>query len=250
LPGVEAFAGPLTIEQLAAQTGMSVRNIRAHQSRGLLPAPELRGRTGYYGRAHVERIERIQLLQAEGLNLEAIRRLLDEAAADELLRFTRSAREPFASERPRTVTLKELASRWRGDDGPRVLERALEVGFLAPAEGGAFLERSPRLARAAEELEEIGIPAVAGLEALASVKRHAEGIAAAYVGLFLARVWAPFEADGCPPERWPEVQEALDRLRPLAAESLQAVFGIAMSDAVEQALGERLERLGTLAPGR
>ena len=28
----------LTIDQLAQRTGMTVRNIRAHQSRGLLPA--------------------------------------------------------------------------------------------------------------------------------------------------------------------------------------------------------------------
>ena len=39
----------LTIEQLAHETGMTVRNIRAHQSRGLLPPPEVRSRTGYYG---------------------------------------------------------------------------------------------------------------------------------------------------------------------------------------------------------
>jgi MerR HTH family regulatory protein len=30
----------LTIEQLAAESGMSVRNIRAHQARGLLDPPE------------------------------------------------------------------------------------------------------------------------------------------------------------------------------------------------------------------
>ena len=29
----------LTIEQLAAESGMTVRNIRAHRARGLLPAP-------------------------------------------------------------------------------------------------------------------------------------------------------------------------------------------------------------------
>ena len=29
----------LTIDQLAQRTGMTVRNIRAHQSRGLLPRP-------------------------------------------------------------------------------------------------------------------------------------------------------------------------------------------------------------------
>jgi len=43
----------LTIEQLAAETGMTVRNIRNHQSRGLLPPPDVRARTGYYGPEHV-----------------------------------------------------------------------------------------------------------------------------------------------------------------------------------------------------
>ena len=45
------IANTLTVEQLAAESGMSVRNIRAHQARGLLPPPEVRQRVGYYGRA-------------------------------------------------------------------------------------------------------------------------------------------------------------------------------------------------------
>jgi hypothetical protein len=36
----------LTIEQLAGASGMSVRNIRAHQARGLVSAPEVRMRVG------------------------------------------------------------------------------------------------------------------------------------------------------------------------------------------------------------
>ena len=55
----------LTIDELARRTGMTVRNIRAHQSRGLLPPPEVRGRTGYYGSEHLARIELIRELQAE-----------------------------------------------------------------------------------------------------------------------------------------------------------------------------------------
>src|SRR4051794_34695752 len=53
-------AADLTIDELAQRTGMTVRNIRAHQSRGLLPPPEVRGRTGFYGPDHVARIELIQ----------------------------------------------------------------------------------------------------------------------------------------------------------------------------------------------
>jgi hypothetical protein len=39
------------------------------------------------------------------------------------------------------------------------------------------------------------------------------------------------------------VREALERLRPLAAESLLAIFGIAMDDAADRAFGRQLERL-------
>jgi hypothetical protein len=42
---------------------------------------------------------------------------------------------------------------------------------------------------------------------------------------------------GRPPERWPEVRETLERLRPLAGDAVMAVFGLAMSDAVERAFG-------------
>src|SRR4051795_10023267 len=100
-------AAELTIDELAQRTGMTVRNIRAHQSRGLLPPPEVRGRTGYYGPAHVARLELIRTLQDEGFNLEAIRRLIERADGtdEELLRFTRVAHAPFADEAPEVLGL-------------------------------------------------------------------------------------------------------------------------------------------------
>ncbi len=69
-------AAPMTIDALAQRTGMSARNIRAHQSRGLLAPPRLRGRTGYYSQEHVARIELIQMLQSDGFSLALIERLL------------------------------------------------------------------------------------------------------------------------------------------------------------------------------
>ena len=54
----------LTIEELAVETGMTVRNIRSHRARGLLPAPEVRDRVGYYGPDHLARLRMIQELPA------------------------------------------------------------------------------------------------------------------------------------------------------------------------------------------
>ena len=225
---------------------MTVRNIRAHQSRGLLPPPEVRGRTGFYGEDHVARIELIKELQADGFNLEAIRRLVDNAGGSsaEVLRFTREVRDAFEEEEPDIVTLEELAERW-GEHGDLTLfERAMKMGLLRAIGEDRFEERSPRLGRAGRELADLGIPARRSAQTLERLHRHADGVARAYVELFLETIWKPFDEAGRPPDQWPQVQEALARLRPLAAESLQAMFGLVMTERVEQAVGREIERLG------
>jgi DNA-binding transcriptional MerR regulator len=219
---------------------MTVRNVRAHQSRGLLPPPEVRGRTGYYGAEHVARLELIRELQADGFNLELIRRLL-ASSGTAALRFTRALRAPFGEREPEVITAAELAERW-GSSDPELLERAQALGIMRPHGDGRYEEVSPTLARASAELAEIGISAHQALEVAGSLREHADSIAQAYLKLFSDAVWEPFEAAGLPEERWAEVLEALERLRPLAAESLHAMFGLAMDAATERTLGRLPER--------
>ena len=122
----------LTIEQLAAQSGMSVRNIRSHQARGLLSPPEVRLRVGYYGPEHVAQLRLIRDLQAEGFNLAGIKRLLDDTqgTAERLMRFKESITEH--REPAETLTLAELGRRFRvsGEQAPRVLAQAENLGVL------------------------------------------------------------------------------------------------------------------------
>src|ERR1700733_10983997 len=70
----------LTTEQLPAQSGMSVRNIRAHQARGLLAPPEVRARVGYYGPEHLEQLRLIRALQEGGFNLSGTKGWADARA--------------------------------------------------------------------------------------------------------------------------------------------------------------------------
>jgi hypothetical protein len=65
-----------TIGELAEQVGMTVRNIRAYQARGLLPPPLVDGRVGFYTETHRERLRMIRRLRSEGFNLVAISALL------------------------------------------------------------------------------------------------------------------------------------------------------------------------------
>ena len=222
---------------------MTVRNVRAHQSRGLLPPPEVRGRTGYYGPEHVTRIDLIRELQDDGFSLELIGRLLASAGTSEAaMRFVRAMRAPYGEEEPQVITAEELSSRW-GDDDPKLLERAIELGIMRPLGKGRYEEVSPRLARVSAELAELGVSAGQALEVAGSLRRHSDRVARAYMKLFIDAVWKPFESEGRPEERWTEVSEALERMRPLAVESLVAVFGLAMDDATERTFGRQLERL-------
>jgi DNA-binding transcriptional MerR regulator len=233
----------MTIRQLAERTGMTVRNIRAHQTRGLLPPPNVRGRTGYYGEEHVARIEMTKEMQADGLNLEAIRRVLDdESSAAAIFDFTRALRAPFEDEAPEIVEAAELAGIWGEAADPKLTRRAEKLGIFRTLPDGRVEVISPRLLRAAAELAELGIGPEGALVAAEKLRRHADGVARAFVDLFVKEVWQPFDRAGRPERDWPRMSEALERMRPLAAGALQATFQIAMGEAVEKE-SERTLRL-------
>jgi hypothetical protein len=116
------------------------------------------------------------------------------------------------------------------------------MGALVPLGGDRYEVPSPTLLRAAEEVVSQGVPLDAALSVLESMHRHSEAVARRFVKLFLDEVWAPFEQAGHPEERWPEVVEAIERLRPLASEAMLAVFQQTMTREVEGAFGKQLER--------
>ena len=233
----------LTVEQLAYETGMSVRNIRNHQSRGLLPPPEVRARIGYYGSEHVERLRLIQEMQAEGFKLTAIQRILGEdgGAAERFVGLRRAVTAPFETEAPEILDTDELAERF-GPADERLIAKAQKLGFLVPLGDGRFEAPSPALVRAAEQVVALGIPLPTALGVLEKVRRNSQSTARSFVDLFLDEVWKPFDDAGRPDERWPEITEAIEQLRPLAAEALLAIFKQTMADAVEDAFGRVLEQ--------
>ena len=239
----------MTIDELARRTGMTVRNIRAHQSRGLVPPPEVRGRTGFYGDDHVSRIELIQELQADGFNLESIRKLLEGAggSSSEVLNFSRTLRAPFEDEQPEILDEQEMAERWGGPLDARLMARTEKLGLLRDLGDGRYEILSPRLQRAGLELAELGVPPEVALEVVSQVRTSARRVARVFIELFLENVWKPFNEAGRPEEEWPKVRDALERLRPLASEALLVIFQQVMSETVEEVTGREIQR-GLTAP--
>jgi len=233
----------LTVEQLAYETGMSVRNIRNHQSRGLLPPPEVRSRVGYYGPAHVARLRLIQEMQAEGFKLSAISRLIGEHGedADRFVGLRQAVTAPFATESPEVYSREELVEKFGADDD-KLIEKAKRLGLLVDLGGERYEAPSPALIRAAEEVLAMGIELPAALAAIEKLNRNAQSSARTFVDLFVERVWKPFDDAGRPEEGWEEIIAAIGRLRPLAFDALNATFRLTLTTEIEKAFGEVLER--------
>jgi DNA-binding transcriptional MerR regulator len=233
----------LTIDELARETGLTVRNVRSHHARGLLPPPEVRGRTGFYGPEHVERLRLIQELQSEGMKLEGIRRLLGDSG-ERLIALKRAAGE--AAETPEIVSAASLGERLRigAEDNPRkLLGKAQKLGILVPLGGGVYEVPSPALLAAAEEVVRHGVGLGHALDMISSVARHSRAVSREFIKLFMDDVWKPFADAGMPEERWGELAESIEHVRPLAGQALLAVFRRTMDEEVEATFADMARRL-------
>jgi DNA-binding transcriptional MerR regulator len=237
----------LTIEELAAATGLSVRNIRSHQARGLLAPPEVRLRVGYYGPAHVAQLRLIRELQDQGFNLNGIKRLLDDSqgAAERLLRVRQSLAPQAPSGPVEIFSAVELGQRFHlGEaEGRELLARAIKLGFLLPVGGDTYEVANPAILEVGDEAVRSGIPLRAAVDLIEEIGRHCDSVSRSFVRLFLREVWKPFAKADMPSERWPEIEDAVERLRPAASKALAGIFHERLSTQIEGALDEITRRL-------
>ncbi len=234
----------LTIDQLAQSTGLTVRNVRSYQSRGLIPPPEVQGRVGYYGADHLARLALIREMQAQGFNLTAIANVLEQArgSGEEVLSFTRSLMAPFETETPEIIGQADLLERLGGNVERQLIAKAEKLGLVIPITADSFEVPSPTLLAAGERLVALGVPFDAALDTMDRLRRDTQRVAQTFVRIFLEYIWKPFDDAGRPESDWPQVRAALDQLRPLATEALTATFQPTMTKAVEVAFGKELDR--------
>lgn len=226
---------------------MSVRNIRSHQARGLLAPPEVRSRVGYYGPEHVAQLRLIRDLQEEGFNLGGIKRLIEDThgTAERLLRVRQSLTAPPKDGSAETHTAVELGRRFRlePDEGREVLGKAIKMGVLIPVGGDKYEAPNPSLLALGDEAVRTGIPLGAALAVIEDVQRHCDSASRSFVQLFLREVWKPFAKEDMPVERWPEIEDAVERLRPAATEALVTTFQQRLGIQIDRALSDITRRL-------
>ncbi len=238
--------GGMTIDALSRRSGVTSRNIRAYQTRGLLTPPRMTGRVGYYDDAHLARLTYISGLQERGFSLAAIQALLD--AWDEgrdltdVLGFEEVLNAPWSDEKPERFSAERLLEIFpETAENPGLLTQAMALGLLVVVDDGLEAP-SPRLIRVGAGLVAAGIPLGAALEEYERLATDAARIAERFVTLFEDHVWEPFVAAGLPPDQLAGVTDALQRVRPLAGAAMDGALAQAMERAVAASATRQVAR--------
>ena len=240
-PGAE-----LTVDQLAARVGLTVRNVRAYAARGLLPPPRLVGRTGYYGREHVARLVLVREMLAEGYSLTMIERTLASAphtASVATLALHRALLTPWLPPEPEVISREQLAARTGVEPDADVLTELVGLGLLEELDDGRLRVLDPALLAAGQQVVDLGVPPAALIAAQTRVIELVREIATTYVQMYVDTGWRAFAEAGAPRAQLDEVRATVARLQPAAAQALLASFRTEMAAAVESAV---LRELGSV----
>jgi DNA-binding transcriptional MerR regulator len=234
-------AEQLTVEDVAAEAGVPVSTVRLYQSRGLLPAPEHRGRVAYYGPGHVARMRLIGRLQEDGFSLASIKHLVQAWEEGRGLPELLGLEERVAGwdREPVEVSPAELASLLAGADlTPDVLSHAQRLGLVLVGDDGTLTVPDLELLRVGAELISMGVPANEVLDEYEALLGTVRPITERFVGLFERRFLAPVEDQGFTPEGVRSLTDTLDRLRVLATRVVAAAMRQAFADAARAKLAE------------
>lgn len=228
-----------TIDRLAAHAGMTVRNVRAHAARGLLPPPRMQGRTGFYGSDHLARLDLITHLQAEGFSLAAIERLVEATpnqSAERALSQYLEMLTPWRAEPPVDLSREEFTS-WLGGE-PASFSALVDAGMVEELPEDRIRVHSPEMVRAGVEAAALGLPVEALLRTRERVLAHLDEVADGFVDLFRSTVWQEFVAAGLPAEQLDGVRHAVANLQPIAARTVMSAFRETMPRAVGELVRE------------
>lgn len=244
-PGVPE--GPYRVGELARRTGISVRNIREYQDRGLLTPPQRVGRIALYDETHIVRLELIERLLKRGYTIAVIRDLLDAWSEGrdlaDVMGLEATVSKPWSDEESAKVTLLALRRMFGWQLTPAIIRRAVRMGILRPAGVRAFDVPSPKLLMAGRDLVAAGIPLRVVIDMIENVYEEVESPADRMIGMVYDTIF-PVEHQGGLPTgaELRRLTETIEKLRPHAVVAMDAMFAQSLARAVDRRFSDLTDR--------
>ncbi|MFE9835863.1 MerR family transcriptional regulator [Streptomyces sp. NPDC005551] len=169
----------LTVDELAARAGVTVRTVRFYSTRGLLPPPVIGPRrVGHYSGEHLGRLALIEELQHQGMTLAAIerhlRRLPPGLSAEDLA-VHRAVVASWAPDTAEEMSREELERRAGRPLDAADLDRLTAMDLIVPVPGG--FRADPGLLRLGVQLLDVPIAPEAIVAARTVLLEHSRAAA-------------------------------------------------------------------------
>lgn len=236
-----------TVDELASRAEMTVRNVRAYASRGLIPPPRLEGRTGLYTLEHLQRLRLVRQLLARGFTLAAVEDALlrSPKAAPGMALDLLNILEPvdFDPETKELMSRRDLAALASIREDHPVFEQLVALGLLEVIDNETFNVSLPSVVRLGTAAMAQGINTDTVVSWVPLLREHLWAIADDMVTKVSAEVIDPFVDLGLPQDEWPQVFETIENLLRIASQTVAAMFRAQMSEAVEIEIGKKLHEM-------
>ncbi|MEU9138637.1 MerR family transcriptional regulator [Streptomyces sp. NPDC048404] len=222
----------LTVDELAARAGVTVRTVRFYSARGLLPPPVIGPRrVGHYSQEHLARLALIEELQHQGMTLAAIERHLTRlppglSAHD--LAIHRAVVASWAPDAMEDVPREELDRRAGRQLRDADLERLAAMGVVEGT--GDPVRLDPGLLKLGLELLDVPIADEIILAARTVLLEHSRAAAHALSGLLRNAVGER--------ESVAAVKSLSAHMQPLVVQALLTAFQRSLKDELREWLKE------------
>lgn len=240
----------LTIDELASRSQMTVRNVRAYAGRGLIDAPRLVGRTGYYNREHLQRLQLIRQLLERGFTLAAIEKAVQgtphNAAGHtlDLMTILDLPDEGEAEIMPRE-DLAALAGVERDD---ALIESLVGLGLVEKLDGDRVRLVEPAVVRAGAAAVTIGLAPETVIALFPVLQTHLRTITDTFVREVVTELIQPFIDAGFPADDWERIISLVDGLLPIASQVTLGIFRSEFRQSIDAEIGEQILGLGDRRP--
>jgi DNA-binding transcriptional MerR regulator len=238
-----------TVDELASRAQMTVRNVRAYAGRGLIDAPRLEGRTGYYNREHLQRLQLIRQLIERGFTLAAIEKAILNAphAAGHTLDLITILDQPDSGE-AEIMSRDDLAALAGVHRDDTLIESLVGLGLVEKLDSDQVRLIEPAVVRSGAAAVSLGLAPETVIALFPLLQSHLRTIADTFVREVVNELVQPFVDAGFPEDEWPKVLSVVESLLPIASQVTLGIFRSEFREAIDVEVGQQITGLADKRP--
>ena len=239
-------ATDLTVDELAARAGVTVRTIRFYSTRGLLPPPEIGPRrVGRYGPDHLSRLALIEELQHQGHDALRDRTLSGAAAAGSERPGSGHPPGPggaWIPDKAEDATRDQLERRVGRALTEEDLDRLAAMSVLVRTDDPQVFRVDPGLLHLGVRLLDVPIALETILAARTVVIEHTRSAARELSRLFKDEVWDPTGSGGPDEDEMARMKSLSAHMQPMVVQALVTAFQRSMKQELRESFGKEGDR--------